>query len=34
VPTRDVFMREFARRASANTIDRLLRAFDEPAPGN
>jgi hypothetical protein len=34
VPTRDVFMREFARRASANTVDRLLRAFDEPVPGN
>jgi hypothetical protein len=27
-------MREFARRASANTVDRLLRAFDEPAPSN
>jgi len=34
VPTRDVFMREFARRASSNTVERLLRAFDEPAPSN
>ena len=34
VPTREVFMREFERRASANTVDRLLHAFDEPIPTN
>jgi hypothetical protein len=27
-------MREFERRVSANTVERLLRAFDEPAPTN
>jgi len=30
VPTRAAFMREFERRASVNTVERLLRAFDEP----
>jgi adenylate cyclase len=32
LPTRDVFMREFERRASANTVDRLLRAHEDNAP--
>jgi len=30
LPMRAVFMREFERRASANTIDRLLHVFDQP----
>jgi hypothetical protein len=34
VPTREAFLREFERRASPATVDRLLRAFDEPAPGH
>jgi hypothetical protein len=36
VPTREVFMREFERRASGNTVDRLLHAFDRDAsaPGH
>jgi hypothetical protein len=34
VPTREVFMRELERPASANTVDRLLHAFDEPTPTN
>jgi hypothetical protein len=28
LPTREIFMREFERRASANTVDRLLHAFE------
>ena len=28
LPTRETFMREFERRASANTVDRLLQAFE------
>lgn len=28
LPTREAFMREFERRASANTVDRLLQAFE------
>jgi adenylate cyclase len=31
LPKRDVFIGEFERRASANTIDRFMRAFEEPA---
>jgi adenylate cyclase len=36
VPAREVFMREFERRASGNTVDRLLHAFDRDAsaPGH
>jgi adenylate cyclase len=34
LPTREIFMREFERRASANTVDRLLRAFDQAVPTN
>jgi hypothetical protein len=28
LPTREIFMREFERRASVNTVDRLLHAFE------
>ena len=28
LPTREAFTREFERRASANTVDRLLQAFE------
>jgi hypothetical protein len=28
LPTREVFMQEFERRASARTVDQLLRAFE------
>jgi adenylate cyclase len=34
VPTREAFLREFERRASPATAERLLHAFDEPAPGH
>jgi len=34
VPTREAFLREFERRASPNTVDRLLHAFDETVPTN
>jgi adenylate cyclase len=34
VPTRGAFLREFERRASPATVDRLLHAFDEAAPGH
>ena len=29
LPTREVFMREFERRASARTVEQLLRAFEK-----
>jgi len=32
VPTREVFMREFERRASPNTVERFLRAFEDAVP--
>jgi len=32
VPTREIFMREFERRASPNTVDRFLRAFEDAVP--
>ena len=32
--TREAFLREFERRASANTVERLLRALDERASTN
>lgn len=34
LPTRAAFMHEFERRASANTVERLLRALDERTPTN
>jgi hypothetical protein len=34
VPSREVFIREFERRASAKTVNRLLHAFDERTPTN
>jgi hypothetical protein len=34
VPTREAFLREFERRASPATADRLLHALDEPAAGH
>jgi hypothetical protein len=34
IPTREAFLREFERRASPNTVDRLLHAFDEKVPMN
>src|SRR5207245_1693014 len=32
VPTREVFLRKHERRASASTLDRLLRVFDDATP--
>jgi adenylate cyclase len=34
LPTREAFLREFERRASPNTADRLLHAFDAKTPTN